>query len=44
MQIVSIEDNLHGMSNPVFWEKNKKNISKGWLLKILPRVQSLNFN
>ena len=25
MQIVSIGDNLHGMSNPVFWE-NKKNI------------------
>ena len=26
MQIVSIGDNLHEMSNPVFWEKNKKNI------------------
>ena len=27
MQIVSIGDNLHEMSNPVFWEKNKKNIN-----------------
>ena len=26
MQIVSIGDNLHEMSKPVFWE-NKKNIS-----------------
>ena len=25
MQIVSIGDNLHEMSNPIFWE-NKKNI------------------
>ena len=25
MQIVSIGDNMHGMSNPVLWE-NKKNI------------------
>ena len=28
MQIVSNEDNLHEMSNPVFWrKKNKKNIT-----------------
>ena len=40
MQIVSIGDNLHGMSNPVYG-KNKKNISK-CLLKILPRVLSVN--
>ena len=25
MQIVSIRDYLHEMSNPGFWEKNKKN-------------------
>ena len=37
MQIVSSGDNLHAMSNPVFWE-NKKNISKCRLLKFLPRV------
>ena len=24
MQIVSNEDHLHEMSNPVFWKKNKK--------------------
>ena len=24
MQIVSLGDNLHEMSNPVFWEKYKK--------------------
>ena len=55
MQIVSLGDNLHEMSNPVFWEKeticmkcqilfsgkNKKNISKCRLLKILPRVLSV---
>ena len=27
MQIVSNGDNLHEMSSPVFWEKNKKNIT-----------------
>ena len=27
MQIVSIGDNLHEMSNPVFWIKIKKNIN-----------------
>ena len=26
MQIVSLGDNLHEMSEPAFWEKNKKNI------------------
>ena len=26
MQIVSFGDNLQEMSNPVFWEKKKKNI------------------
>ena len=40
MQIVSSGDNLHAMSNPVFWE-NKKNISKCRLLKFLPRVLSV---
>ena len=24
MQIVSIEDNLHEMSNPIFWKKEEK--------------------
>ena len=41
MQIVSNGDNLHEMSNPVPW-KNKKNISICHLLKILPRVLSIN--
>ena len=27
MQIVSIGDNLHEMSNPIFWEKKKKIIT-----------------
>ena len=35
-------DNLYEMSNPVFFGKNKKNISKSRLLKILPRVLSVN--
>ena len=34
-------DNLHEMSDPVFWEKKKKNISICRLMKILPRVLSL---
>ena len=34
-------DNLHKMSKPFFWEKNKKNISKCCLLKFLPRVLSI---
>ena len=42
MQIVSLGDNLHEMSYPVFWE-NKKNISKYRLLKILPRVLSVRY-
>ena len=41
MQIVSIGDNLHEMSNPVSG-KNKKNISVCRLLKILPGVLSVN--
>ena len=39
MQMVSIGEHLHEMSNPVFWV-NKKNISK-CLLKILPGVLSV---
>ena len=27
MQMFSFGDHLHEMSNPVFWEKNKKNIT-----------------
>ena len=41
MQIVSLGDNLHEMSN-LFSGKNKKNISVCRLLKILPRVLSVN--
>ena len=37
LQLVSIGDNLHKMSNPVFWD-----ISKYFLLKILPRVPNIN--
>ena len=40
MQIVSIGDNLHEMSKPIFRE-SKKNISVRGLLKILPRVLSV---
>ena len=38
MQIVSIGDNLHEMSNPVFWKKEKKKKKMCRLLKITPRV------
>ena len=41
MQIVSIGDNLQEMSKPDFWEKNKKNITKCCLLKILSRILSV---
>ena len=42
MQTGSIGDNLHEMSNPVFWKNiNGKYISKCRLLKILPRVLSV---
>ena len=45
MQIVSIGDNLHEMSNPVSrGKKRKKNISVCRLLKILPRVLSVNYS
>ena len=41
MQIVSNRDNLHKMSNPVFWEKQeKKSISLP--VKILPIVLNVN--
>ena len=36
-------DNLHDISNPLFWGiKNKKTFSKCCLLKILPGVTSIN--
>ena len=41
MQIVSIGDNLHEMSN-LFSGKNKKNISKCCLLENFPRVLGVN--
>ena len=45
MQIVSIGDNMHEMSNPIFCFLRKigKNISK-CLLKILPQVLSVKGN
>ena len=32
IQIVSSEDNLHGMPEPTFWEKNTKTISSAEIL------------
>ena len=43
MQIISITDTLHEISNPVTWEKNK-DISKCYLLTILPRVLSVKLH
>ena len=43
MQIVYLGDNLHEMSKPIFWEKNLKSISNYHLLKILPRMLSINY-
>ena len=43
MQIVSSGDNLHEISNPVFW-KNKTNIPKCSLLKFLPRMRGVKFD
>ena len=43
MKIVSLRDNLQEMSNPIFWEKNKKNISVCHLQKILPSMLSVRF-
>ena len=42
MQTASSGDNLHEMSKPVFWKKNKKNNSKCHLLNFLPRVLSVS--
>ena len=38
MQTAFYGDSLHEMSNPIFLEKNKKNISKCRLLRILPSM------
>ena len=40
MQIVSIDDSLHKISN-LYPEKNNKNISKCHLVNILPRCLAL---
>ena len=40
MQIVSLWENLPGMSKPKFWENKKKNL-KYCLLKFLPRMLSI---
>ena len=47
IQIVSQGDNLHEISNIIFWkkkkkEKNRKNISKYHLLNFLPWMRSVN--
>ena len=42
IQIVYNGDNLHGMSNPVFWEKNKKNITHLLSAELAQRVVKLN--
>ena len=42
MQIVSIGDNLHEMSNAVF-RKNKKNITKLSSAELAKRVVKVNF-
>ena len=40
MQVVSNGDNLHEISNPVFWEKEEKNINLSsaelaqWMVKV----------
>ena len=39
-KLASFGDNLHEIK-PIFWEKNKKNISKCHLLKFLPSVQRI---
>ena len=41
MQIVSNGDNLHEMSNPVFWGKNKKEYFKLSSAQIFIRVLSV---
>ena len=46
LQIISIRDTLHDISNPVSWEKKKKKKknSKCHLLTILPRVLSVTLH
>ena len=43
MQIVSNGDNLHEMLNPVFWEKNKKNIINLSFAELTKRVVKVIF-
>ena len=40
-QIVSIGDNLHEMSNPVFWDKKNINLSSAELAKRVVKVKIL---
>ena len=42
MQIVSNGDNLHEISNPVFWEKNKKNVISLSSVEFTQRVVKVN--
>ena len=39
MHIVSIGDNLHEMSNPVFWEKYEKYFNKSYAENITPSAE-----
>ena len=41
MHIVSLGDNMHEMSNPVFWEKWNKNITNYHLLDYLRSILSI---
>ena len=44
MQIVSSGDNLHEMSNPVFWKKNNmKTIINLWSAEFAQRVVKVNY-
>ena len=42
MQSVSIRDTLHEMSNPVFWKKNKKDITNVLSSELAERVVKIN--
>ena len=44
MQIVSTGDNLHEMSNAVFWGKNKKNITNLSFAELGQRVVKVKGN
>ena len=43
MQIVSSGDNLHEMSNPIFWRKKEKYIKMS-SAEFLPSMQSIDYD